>query len=151
MVDALIREADPEDYRAIGANLRDSDVREIEGLIDVPPILALKYSIDQSEYCRIVDVEGEPSMAFGVMTDPGCEDYGLVWFMSTSGVYKVRRRFLRESKDWVDRMFASGPYVRLHNIADTRNTLHMRWLKWLGAKFSGDMIRQHYQRFEMRR
>lgn len=147
----VIHEPYPDDYRDIGNNLRKEDVREIAGLTGVPPILAVKLSIESAHWCRVVSVDGKASMVFGVTKQPGCEDYGCVWLLSTPDIHKIRYKFLRESKMWLSAMFNSGPFNRLNNIADTRNDLHMRWLKWMGAVFDGDRVKKHYERFEIRR
>lgn len=141
----------PGDHIAIGRNLRPEDVREIEGLMDVPPFLVVKDSIDGAHWCRVAVVDDLPSIVMGVTRVEGYTDSALCWLMSTPGIYKVRRRFLRESADWIAAAFDSGPFNCLYNIVDTRNAVHMKWLKWIGAILTGDPIHKHYRSFHIRR
>ena len=149
MIEAGVRETLPGDVIILGHTLREEDVREVEGLIDVPAALALKGTVEASAWTRTIEVDGGVAGIFGVAPDPGVEDWGVVWFLAAPLIKDIRIRFLRESKEWVNLLFASGPYHKLHNIADTRNELHIKWLEWLGAKFDDEPIREHYRRFEI--
>ena len=45
--------------------------------------------------------------------------------------------FLRNSAFWVEKLF--GDFSLLFNVVDSRNKVHIRWLKWLDFKFIADI------------
>lgn len=65
---------------------------------------------------------------------------GLIWLLCTENVEKFPIKFLRATKKWTGVLLQSVP--RLYNCVWTKNQLHVKWLKWLGAEFGakqGDM------------
>ena len=77
---------------------------------------------------------GELAMVFGVVPHPVEEQTGIVWLLGTKAMEDIQYRFIRTSKEWLDRLYGDK-YEILFNIADKRNTLHLNWLRWLGFKF----------------
>lgn len=135
----------------IADNLRAADLRESACLTSATPRVALWQSCVVSKVSLIVQVDDEPVLVFGVSDTPGYPDVGSPWMMATPGLSKIYRRFILEKDDYMRFLWDAGPYLVLKNIADTRNTKHIRWLEWLGARFSGDKIMTHFQNFEIRR
>ncbi len=58
---------------------------------------------------------------------------GYVWMVATDRLVKYQREFIRESRKWLDE--AHEEYPMLGNFVDARNTLHIRWLDWMGFHF----------------
>tara|TARA_B100000530_G_scaffold75944_1_gene45326 strand:+ start:1845 stop:2078 length:234 start_codon:yes stop_codon:yes gene_type:complete len=50
--------------------------------------------------------------------------------VGTDGILDVSTRFLRESRKYADEMQENYPL--LWNFVDAKNTVHHRWLQWLG-------------------
>jgi hypothetical protein len=62
------------------------------------------------------------------------EDSGVVWMLCTKAVEKYPILFCKQAKQWID---SQSTYTILHNVADPRNTLHMKLLSFLGFKRLG--------------
>lgn len=60
----------------------------------------------------------------------GVDRVGVPWMLASPLLTKIRKQFLRESKAFLDEM--SCGYDKLWNVAWSKNTEHLRWLKWLG-------------------
>lgn len=150
----LAREDDP---AILGPNLREADVNEIHAVAGIKPEVGLQISMDVSDKCYAVrDLETDEPLALFGTTPTGSDDIPMaaVWFLSSDKMFvKNKISFLKHSKFWVEKLF--GEYVLLHNLVDARNTVHIRWLKWLGFKFIADVqefgvekrvFRQFYKR-----
>ena len=59
-----------------------------------------------------------------------------VWMLLTTRVYEHKIEFLRFSKRKLEELLKD--YNELHNLTLKKNTLHIEWLKWLGAEFEED-------------
>ena len=68
----------------------------------------------------------------GVVPSPTM-DAGVVWMTATDDIYQHQMTFLRRSKAALD--YLAEDYFLLYNYVDARNTLHIRWLKWMGFTF----------------
>jgi hypothetical protein len=66
-----------------------------------------------------------------------CSDLdGDVWLLGTDALATrpLAGQFLRQSRFWLTALH-EGCAPILHNVIDARNTLHIRWLQWLGFTF----------------
>ena len=112
--------------------MRQADRKECEALTGLPPQLVLPQAITRP---RVWTWEegGEPVAMGGV--DASIPDVGVIWMTSTDAIVKHRVKFLRETcKPMLDRLHEDFPI--LTNMVDARNTLHHRWLRWLGFVFT---------------
>lgn len=126
-----IRPAVESDIEWLAPRLRQADQDEIKALAGVTPEEALAVSFQSSTHRYTADWEGEPIIMFGA--GPVIDGAGAVWLLGTDMVKTVRVPFLRESKRCLAGLHKDYPL--LFNYVDARNTLHIRWLKWLGFKF----------------
>jgi len=70
---------------------------------------------------------------FGVVPEG---KFGTVWLLGTDEIFThASRDFLRLSKEWLSEV--SAPFESVGNLVDARNTVHIRWLEWLGFEFIG--------------
>jgi len=81
--------------------------------------------------CTIVGNSGLGAGMFGVR-DEG-NGVGRIWLSGTDELVTMKRQFIRESRRYLVGM--ESMYKLLHNEIDERNTLHIRWLQWLGFTF----------------
>ena len=150
----LAKESDPEE---LGPRLRKADKAEIYALAGIEPTLGLQISMECSDKCYTVrDLHSDtPFSMFGTCPNEGDEvTKAAVWFLGSDDLFKKNKvSFLRNSAFWVEKLFSD--YNILHNLVDARNTLHIRWLKWLGFTFIADVpdfgfekrvFRQFYKR-----
>lgn len=126
------REAVPSDCAPIGAALREADTRELEASLGFAGEEAVLFSLAHSDCSYTVADQDGPFMIFGLV-DSDQEGVGIVWLLSTDKINDYPRTFLKFSLKWVD--WCNERYPVLTNIVDLRNTLHIRWLRWLGCEF----------------
>lgn len=129
----LVRRATIEDVTYIAQNLRQADRNECDATTAMPPELFLPRAVGA---CRDVWTfhrnDGLPVGVFGV--DPtSIPEVGIVWMVSTDVINDHKREFLTECVPIVDML--NNKYPIITNMVDARNTLHHRWLKWLGFCF----------------
>ena len=109
----------------VASNLLPEDHREVEEGHGHDPkvILPLAYDIGDSVYFRVPN--GELAGIAGVHGE------GQIWMLCTPAIFKYPMTFAREAKRYVE----SRQEKLLWNIADKRNTVHLKLLQFLGFKF----------------
>lgn len=73
---------------------------------------------------------------FGI-TKVNC-DLATVWLLATDDLLKYRTSFIRQCKFVLSKM--NSKFKVLTNIVDSRNEVHLRWLKWCGMFFIGEYM-----------
>lgn len=130
---ARVRPARTEDATALAPRLRTADLREIEAGSNRPPAEALGLAVRLSKNAYAVELaSGEVVALFGVVPTAEAK-LGLVWLMGSDQIKAIRFVFLRHSKTWLQKLSTDFPL--LGNFVDSRNTLHVEWLRWLGFRF----------------
>jgi hypothetical protein len=116
----------------LAPRLRPEDKREIETVSgrDSSESLSLSVSTSLDSYTFRFPGERKPFAIFGVAHDDKNAGYGAVWFLATPDVARARVAVLREVPFWLNSWSRWYPHG-LHNIVDSRNTLHLRWLEAL--------------------
>jgi hypothetical protein len=125
-----IVKAEPRHASIVGY-LRAADVDEIWASTGLSPAFSVAYSISHSPYARAVLVDRNPEVVFGVgeaVTPHG--KIGVPWLVATDEIERHPVRFYRTSKTLMAGI--REKYSCLVNWVDARNTLSIRWLKWLG-------------------
>jgi hypothetical protein len=81
----------------------------------------------------IIGNNGFVAGMFGVV--PQADGSGVVWLLGSDELVAppLSRQFLRECKQHLAVM--ERAYTQLWNHIDERNTVHRRWLEWLGFEF----------------
>lgn len=126
-----------EDCYTIANNIREDDRREILAVSGGDPLDALVQGFMFSDKPRTVLAGNTVCAMFGSgQVEP---NVGAVWLLGTDDINNISRQFLRESKKWLDELYEN--YDLLFNYVDERNTVHIKWLKWLGF----DFIKRHEQ------
>ena len=114
----------------VASKLRPEDRREIEeghGLDSFTTII----SKAQEGSCVYFNVPNGKTAGMA-----GVEDDGMIWMLTTKAIYEYPLTFARESKRYVERQ----THDTLWNIIDKRNTVHLKLLKFLGFKFSEEIL-----------
>jgi hypothetical protein len=126
----LIHPASHSDALWVAQHLQDDDRRELEGLGHTEMALLLTTSIEVSDKpVTFRNPVGEICGVAGVSrTDAHC---GAIWMLTTPFIRPYPKLFFKEAKKWVEQQTS---YEMLHNIADPRNTLHLKLLHMLGFK-----------------
>ena len=126
-----VRPARLEDVEWIAPRLRDADRDEVLAAVGIAPEEALVEGFERSTKTFAGFYEEEPFIVFGVGT--GQPDVGWPWLLGTDKIREARMGFLRQSEYWLNELHEGHPL--LFNYVDARNTLHIRWLKWMGFSF----------------
>ena len=125
----LIHPATHHDALYVAQNLQPEDHREITGL-GCTPLEAIPLSVLTSE--TAVTFWNPKGMICGVAgvsrTDAQC---GAIWMVTTPDVRPYPKLFFTEAKKWVNSIKG---FDMLYNIADPRNTMHLKLLHLLGFK-----------------
>lgn len=130
----IIRPALEEDATKLAPHLRQADLDEIKASSGRSPEGALLFGIRYSKRAyTAVSHSGDIIAIFGVGSG-ATEGRGIVWLLGSDIINEVAYEFLRNSKAWIQRLYGDD-YTQLWNVVDTRNTVHIRWLRWLGFKF----------------
>ena len=129
----LVREAQQTDIdEMLDDGLRPADLLEIESS-GYSPRQSLERGLRCSLPCLAVEVDGKCCGMFGVVADTRYELAGNIWFLGTDRIQKVKIQFLRESERWLEEITKN--YRSVSNYIHQDNTLHIKWLKWLGFSF----------------
>lgn len=126
-------------------HMRDQDVVEVTEL-GATPEYAVQQSFQNSHKKFSVRLNtGELVCSFGVgsVTD----DIGMVWLLGTKHIKKIRKTFLKHSRDWLAHLMVGYDFV--YNVVHIGNTTSVKWLKWLGAVFLGEPAPANFQYFRI--
>ena len=106
-------------------NLRPDDLREVEEGHGIPSALLPSLMSSNPSYVYFTVPDGKTAGMAGVGQE------GDIWMLCTPDIHRYPITFAREAKRYVD----SRTEPLLWNIVDSRNTAHLRLLKFLGFKF----------------
>ena len=124
------RRANLNDTLRLIQNLREEDKHEMEGLGHTP--LALFWCVEVSEYpTAFFNEDGELAGIVGIGPDSR-KGVGQIWMVCTPAVQKNPHTFVRYAKRWLNTV--SKNYQMLWNQVDSRNELHLKFIKLLGFK-----------------
>jgi hypothetical protein len=125
-----IRKTDLKDALWLAPRLRTEDLIELRSFCpNVPPVAALIDGIKLSDPCwTILGEDNKPIAIFGVA--PLDTNLGSVWLLGSGRIKDIQREFLRHSRFWIEELHSK--YDVLTNYIYAENTVHLKWLKWLG-------------------
>ncbi len=123
----------PADALYLAPRLRPEDVREVEALGD-SPLSALEAGLTGHTCLSIVNHGGEVVGMCGINHDPAFgSSQAAVWLLASPGLVKIQREFMRQTRPVLEMFHESFPL--LWNLVDTRNEVHLRWLRYFGFIF----------------
>ena len=129
------RPANHEDALWLGPRLRQEDQDEIRAGSGSDGTSALIQGLSLSSECHtMVGDDGVPFGMFGLVPtqDPMV---AYPWMLATDGLKTKSHsvQFLRQCRAWVGEV--NIKHQVLTNLVDSRNELHIKWLKWCGFIF----------------
>lgn len=129
-----LRPATVADALDLSLNLRLEDEAEVRTVTGDEPVRSLIHGVKHSDMpVAILDNNDSVLALFGVVPVLEKPKTGTVWLLAAPGILKYKRRFARESRQWLEAIQAQ--YDVLCNLVDERNTVHLRWLQWCGFTF----------------
>ena len=136
----------------LAKNMREADKREAWAIAHLSPEEATLCVVHASRDAQAGLADGEVVCLFGIEQDPENENVGAPWLLTSHSIEKYAWEFLHRSIDWMKE--AKQDYRTLRNYVDVRNTVSIRWLRWLGfdikepKPFGADQMLFHL--FEMK-
>jgi len=124
-LDQYVHPITEEAAKEVASNLRPDDRREVEQ----------GHGLDAME--ELLRVAQEPSCVYFTVPDgktagvAGVGPNGEVWMLCTPAIHRYPITFAREAKRWIEQRNEK----LLWNIVDSRNTVHLKLLQFLGFKF----------------
>ena len=135
---AAISESKDIDY--VAENMRQADLDEIKAVGVEDPRQALLESYRNSNpECYSVMHRTVPVAMFGVVPDAEDPRHGSIWMLGTDHVtddFPVA--FLRQCRRFLPILMSD--YEMVSNKVDKRNTVHIKWLKWMGFTIIREVI-----------
>lgn len=115
----------------LALTMRQQDRDEVWAQSALHPALALGASLGGSKQAWTGLVDGRVAVMWGVCPADEMDDSeGIVWLLGTDELVLHARKLIRMARVCLDEMH--GIYPTLSNHVDERNTVAIRWLKWLG-------------------
>ena len=127
----VVRRSVRSDVEYLKSRIRWSDQNEIWASDHMYPHEALKKGLEKSIFCCTI-TNGNPIAMFGIVPQTLLGHKASIWMLGTDGIEKIKIKFLRTNKKFIDMMLEYYPY--LYNHVDERNTVSIEWLKFCGAK-----------------
>ena len=127
-------------------NARPKDLQEVKIVSGLK-----KIRLSDFGKCDII-IDDITNEVYGVGGVEELEGMNGVWLLCTHKVEEHPVKFLRFIKKYNDTL--TTKYNPTWNIAWLGNDLHIRWLKWMGAKFLDNVVKingEKFQRFEFRK
>ncbi len=119
------------------SHLREADRAEVAALTGAPPELILPAQATNAS--AMFSSKGELVGLCGCDPVQHFPEVGIIWMIGSNRLVRHRVEFLRAGRSWVIEQHRRFPL--LTNRADARNTLHLRWLSWLGFRFLREVER----------
>lgn len=121
-----------EHAKHIAANLRDADCEELWASHLKKPEAALIYGVEKSQVVMTGCADDEPVVIWGCVREGYFPNIGVPWMLASKELERpeVAIRFLRMCREPLVEFFKE--YDILMNYVDARNTVSIRWLKYMG-------------------
>lgn len=130
----FIREGTVFDAMTLSQRLRKEDREEVYHAARKTPWEALMDAFAHPD-SRVFAVQwgADPIAMFGVVGTK--ETGGSPWMLASDELKGIRKTFLRECRPVVEGWLKE--YGTLTNAVWSKNTEHIRWIRWLGFNFQG--------------
>lgn len=148
-----VRDIRDGDAEALLADIRPSDLVELEASCDGDLLTAIKASIASAPHSWAVTVDGDLAALIGVTQAPDPE-VGVPWMSGTTAFNRAPCALTKLGRHYS--RFGLSIYHTLVNYVDVRNTVSIRWLKAMGYKVADTSVPvgvngEHFFRFSMSR
>ena len=133
----MVRRTKAEDVIDLMHKLRQEDVMELEAQ-GYTPLMALMDGYIFSDECYSAFVDNHIAGMFGIN-----QRTNSIWFLGSDAINNCKRQWIITAGYYIRHFLEFTPI--LTNKVSTSNTLHIKWLKRMGAKFSAPyLINNHY-------
>lgn len=126
----VVRRSEFTDVAKLEHRLRISDQKEIWASHHLTSREALEKCVHMAIFSLTIE-NGQPMGIFGINPFAVTGQKAIIWMLATDDLDKIKHRFLKHSKEFVNMMLAWYPY--LENWVHAKNVKSIKWLKYLGA------------------
>jgi len=110
--------------------MRIADCVEVWASDRLLPLQALRTSLRRTPKAWAGLVDGRPECIFGVSPLAVLGECGVPWMLGSEDLPDYAVPFLRRNRAYIASIIQD--YRELSNYVDARNSMSIRWLKWLG-------------------
>lgn len=137
-----LREAYVGDAFTVLRDLREADRLEWDASVTGGARENLALSIWGSQECyAVLSTEDDTAhIIFGVVTQPE----PTIWLLGTNQGQREASWILHQMRDFIARLFERWPSLVCYSAPE--NTVHHRWLLWVGFRFTGESVRGDFHR-----
>lgn len=136
------------DLDLMETRIRDMDRFEFDVMSGGKTVRAcLDHLKANSRRSRAAYLDGQIVAVYGVLAKTALTPVGNPWLAATDMIDRsdVRREFVRHTMDQM--RWAADGFTSLWNLVSSKNTISIRWLKWIGFDFDGPSYDIHGHRF----
>jgi len=126
----IIRPSTHEDCLIVGSNLREREMQEIWGYNNSLPVEGVTNSFNTSVVKMTIEHDGKPIAMFGIMI---LNEVPTLWLMPTNDLEKIGRNFVRNTKEWINKMLEE--YPTLVAYVNCLNEESERWMVYVGGQY----------------
>jgi hypothetical protein len=122
----------------LSENIRDADKEEViakTGKQDFKKVIVQGWLM--ADMCKTVLVDNEVAFVYGIV-ESDHKDIGSPFMLATPLVSKIKIPLIRNCRQRVYEM--EQKYKILFNYIDSRNDLHLRFIKWCGFEIINEKI-----------
>lgn len=123
------------DIIPVATAMRQEDQAEVKAGCGQTPTEALLFCFFKGAPCMTIVGRSNSRIGMWGVVDQG-NRLGRIWLLATDELVADKPnsiQFLRQAKAWLSTMLEQ--YDVLFNYADARNTVHIKWLRWMGFTF----------------
>ena len=131
--EAMVVEAERAHCRLLAEAMDEAGREMIRRYWGVEPAEGLERSFEASSLCWTILVDGRVAGMFGCSGDEGGTGYA--WLTTAPDIEKVRLRFIRRSRGYIERMLQR--HGTLVSYAHVENRPLLAWLQWSGFRVEG--------------
>ena len=138
--EAIVVEAERAHCRLLASAMDEAGGEMIRRYWGVEPAEGLERSFEASSLCWTILVDGRTAGMFGCSGGEG--GTGCAWMTTAPDIEKVRLRFIRQSRGYIDRMLQR--HGTLISWAHVENRPLLAWLQWSGFRVEereGDFLK----------
>lgn len=138
--EAMVVEAERAHCRLLAEAMDEAGREMIRKYWDIEPAEGLERSFEASSLCWTILVNGRAAGMFGC--SGGEDGTGYAWLTTAPDIEKVRLRFIRRSRGYIDRMLQR--HGTLISWAHVENRPLLAWLQWSGFRVEereGDFLK----------
>ena len=133
------RVTEEKDILDLVKNIRKPDYEEVKTISNSENILnPIMEGWKKASYSKTFLVNDKVAGVYGVVGSIDNKQAGSPYLLCTNELYKIKKTFIKNCKNRVEEMLFRFPI--LFNYIDSRNAVHLQWIKYCGFQLVHDKI-----------